>query len=98
MLGKLAGHLKDCLYRCIVPNFGIDHQVEAMPLRPYDIEISFYEVGAILVHCLHKFDRFLLALAHCQQPADLVLKGSVNKDMKGVFPFCKIVGGASADD
>jgi hypothetical protein len=82
----------------LIANAGIDHQVEAMPFRPFQFEILLDESCAIIVNRFHEIDRFLLALAVRLKPADLVLKGSIDKDVKGVAAVRKVVGGASADD
>src|SRR6476620_2342317 len=98
MLCKLGGRVEDCLYRYFIANAGIDHQVEAMPFRPFHFEILLDESRAIFVHRFHETDRFLLTFAIRMKPPDLVLEGSVDKDVKGVATVRKVVGGASADD
>src|SRR5438552_2166143 len=98
MLGKRGGRLDDCLYRYFIANAGIDHQVEAMPFRPFHFEILLDESRPIIVHRFHETDRFLLALAVRLKATDLVLKGSVDKNVKRVATVRKVVGGASADD
>src|SRR6267142_2661445 len=96
--GKPGSRVEDGVYRCFIANSGVDHQVEAMPFGPCEIEISLNEIRAIIVHRLHQVDGFLFALADCLKPADLLLKGGVDENVKGIAPVCEVVSRSSAYD
>src|SRR5271168_3367812 len=42
--------VEDGVYGGLVSHGGVDHQVEAMPIRPIHAEIAFDESGTVLVH------------------------------------------------
>src|SRR5579872_662940 len=88
--------VQDNLDGHFIAHAGINHQVETMPSRPVDVEISFNEVRAVAVDSLDEFCRFLLAFS-CQSKApDSFLKGSINEDMKSVGAFAEVICRPSA--
>src|SRR5262245_4005174 len=69
-----------------------------MPSGPCHSEIPLDEVGTLLIHGFHEIDGFLLSLAPCLKPTDLVGKRRIDEDVKRVFAVSQVVGGAPADD
>src|SRR5665213_408336 len=51
------------LYYGLITHRGIDHQVEEMPGRPFDSEISLDEVRPLAVHSGGKLNRFRLTFS-----------------------------------
>ncbi len=88
----MPGHrIQDDINRHVIASAGINHQVESMSAGPLDVEVSLDEIGAIAVHGFRQFRRFLRVLASCLEPADLLLKGSVNENVKGIRAVAEII-------
>jgi hypothetical protein len=68
----------------LVPNRGVDHEMEELTGRPLYIEVLFDEGRAVAVHGLRELDGFLLALPHGPQPVYLLFEARIDKNVKGV--------------
>ena len=69
--------------------------MKAVPIRPFDAEIFVNERRPVAVDGFGKVDGFTLALPVGLQPLDLLVKRSVNEQVKGIGTALEIVGRAA---
>src|SRR6202050_2432487 len=83
--------MEDGLNDGLIPNSGIDHEMEEMTGGPLYPEVLLDKGGAVAVHGLRKLDRVLLVLSHFAPPVNLLFEGSVDKNVKGVGPLVQVI-------
>src|SRR5580692_68723 len=86
------------LRRQLLPNRRVDHEVKAVPVRPFDAEIFLDESCPVAIYSFGKLDGVTLALPASLQPSDLAIKRRVDKYVKGIATALQIVGRAAPND
>ena len=67
------------LDRRILADRRVDHQMKAMPIRPFDAEVLLDEGGAVAVHGFGEVDGFALGLAGGLQATDFSAERGVDE-------------------
>jgi hypothetical protein len=81
-----------------LPQGRVDHEVEIVPRRPFDFEILFDKLRAILINRFHQLHGFFLAFALPLEPTHLFLEWCIDENVECVGPVPQIIGAATSDD